>query len=82
MKKIWPYISTLLVGVVLGILLWEKVDVKAIYNGKVKIKQKGKGNEMANDIELTVEEAKETIKKVRKEKREARKAKREERRQK
>jgi hypothetical protein len=72
MKKVWPIVSAFLTGVIAGIILWEKMDYKAIYKGRVKIKQKGEGHTLDSDIVISVKEARQM-------KRERRKAKRDER---
>lgn len=73
MKKLWSYISAVLAGIIVGIILWEhidSVDFKHTYNGKVKIKQKGKGNVQDTDLTVTVKEARQMRRKLRKERRE------------
>lgn len=45
-------LAVYLLGVISGILLWEKVDFKTIYKGQIKIKQRGKGNIQSSDVTL------------------------------
>lgn len=73
MKKLWSYISAVLAGVVIGIILWEKVDYKTVYNGRVKIKQKGEGHTSEITVPITVKEARKAKRERRKQKRDARK---------
>ena len=53
------------IGIISGIVLWEKIDFKTIYKGQFKMKQRGKGN---------MQNAEVTLKTPRKTKREAKKA--------
>ena len=50
-------IAAFLAGVIVGIILWEKIDAKTIFKGTVRIKQRGKGNHQDNLIkpEITPE---------------------------
>ena len=75
MKEIWKWLTAILAGMIIGILLWEKIDVKAVYNGRVKIKQRGKDNVMDSDVVLTVREARQLVREKRKEKRKAKRLK-------
>lgn len=52
MKKLWSYISIFLLGIIGGILAWEKIDVKTVYKGDFRIRQKGKGNTQTPTINL------------------------------
>ena len=54
MKKIWTYLSIFLLGILGGILAWEKIDYKTVYKGRFKVKQSGKGNVLDSDLTLQV----------------------------
>jgi len=50
----WLYATLFLVGFLSGVFVWEKIDVKTIFKGKLKIKQRGKGNVLDSDLELNL----------------------------
>jgi len=59
------YIICVLVGMIIGIFLWEKWGVGTLYKGNFRFKQKGKGNTQESQINL--ETGKEQAKPGRKE---------------
>lgn len=67
MEKIWIYLAIFLAGVVVGIIIWEKIGVDDVFKGTVRIKQRGRGNVQSPEIKAEI-----TPKESRKEKRAAR----------
>ena len=63
-----------LLGVLSGVILWEKIDMKTVLKGQIKLKQRGKGNTQLTEIKPKIE-AKTERKESRKQKREQRKSK-------
>lgn len=55
MADIWIYIAVFAFGIVAGIILWEKIGVGDTYKGRVKIKQRGRGNEQSTPINVEIE---------------------------
>lgn len=73
MISFWKYLSAILASALITTILWKRVPAKTIYNGRVKVKQKGKDNTSDLDVVLTVKDAKQLKKKLRKEKRDGKK---------
>jgi len=74
--KFWMTFAFYLLGVLSGILLWEKVDMKTVLKGRIKLKQRGHGNTQLTDIrpDIDAKTKREQRKSVRQAKRAARKA--------
>lgn len=53
MEKIWIYVAVFMIGMVVGIILWEKLGTGDTYKGKVKIKQRGRSNEQSTPIKVS-----------------------------
>ena len=70
MKKVWSYVSAALVGVIGGIAIALKflVPAKVVFKGKVKLKQRGRGNEQMTEIKPNID-----VKTERKQRREKKK---------
>lgn len=66
----WLTLVALLIGVILGIILWEQIGTDDVFKGRVKIKQRGRGNIQKPEIEVEI-----TPKNKREERKLARKAK-------
>jgi hypothetical protein len=64
MKTFWMILSVYSIGIISGIILWEKIDFKTIYKGQFKMKQRGRGN--LQNAEVTLKTPKETRKEVKK----------------
>jgi len=75
--KFWMTFTFYLLGVLSGILLWEKVDMKTVLKGRIKLKQRGHGNTQLTDIrpDIDAKTKREQRKSTRQAKRAARKAK-------
>ena len=55
MKKIWIYISVNLLGVIIGLIVSAKwLGEKTVYNGDLRIKQRGRGNIQKPEISLEI----------------------------
>jgi hypothetical protein len=53
MEKFWMYFGLVMAGVVLGMIIEERIGVaRTIIKGKLKIKQRGRGNVLDSDIKL------------------------------
>ena len=52
------------IGIISGIILWEKIDFKTIYKGQFKMKQRGQGN--IQNAEVTVKTPRRTRKEAKK----------------
>lgn len=52
------YLVCILIGVILGIILWEFIGVKDVYKGKFRFKQKGRGNTQQNKVDAELPEVK------------------------
>jgi len=52
MTKFWMILAFYLLGVISGVILWEKVDFKTIYKGTIKMRQRGKGNTQNSNVSL------------------------------
>jgi len=50
MEKIWVYGFVFMLGMVAGIILWERIGVDDVFKGTVRFKQKGKGNKQDPQI--------------------------------
>ena len=74
MAKFWMIFAFYLLGVLSGVILWEKIDMKTVLKGQIKLKQRGKGNTQLTEIKPKIE-AKTERKESRKQKREQRKSK-------
>jgi len=75
--KFWMILAFYLLGVVSGILLWEKIDVKTIFKGTVKLRQRGRGNTQLTEIKPQIDAKTERV-----DKKQQRKDRRDERRSK
>jgi hypothetical protein len=64
MKTFWMILSIYSLGIISGIVLWEKIDFKTIYKGQFKMKQRGRGN--LQNAEVTLKTPRETRKEVKK----------------
>ena len=53
-KEFWKSIVFLLTGLIAGVILADKIGlgVEAIYKGKFRIKQSGRGNTLNSDLKL------------------------------
>ena len=62
MKGFWKFASFILTGCIAGIILANKLSlgVDTVFKGTVKVKQKGKGNELT--VPITVDTGQETRK--------------------
>ena len=70
MKEIWIYGFVFLLGMVAGIILWERIGVDDVYRGVFRLKQKGRGNTQEQQTNLKIDAKRQ----ARKERRKARKA--------
>ncbi len=56
MKKAWPYIVFNLLGVIIGLIIGVKwLGDKTVYNGDLRIKQRGRYNVQKPEISLEIE---------------------------
>ncbi len=62
MKSFWKFATFILTGCIAGIILANKLNlgVDTVFKGTVKVKQKGKGNELT--VPITVDTGQETRK--------------------
>jgi len=57
MRKAWTYIAVNLLGVILGLIIGVKwLGDKTVYNGSIRIKQRGKGNIQKPEIVVEIED--------------------------
>ena len=75
MKTFWMTFAFFALGMISGILLWEKIDVKTIFKGTVKLRQRGRGNTQLTDIRPQIDANVEGKKQQRKNRRDERRAK-------
>ena len=55
MKTFWMILAFYALGMISGILLWEKIDVKTIFKGTVKLRQRGRGNTQLTEIKPQID---------------------------
>ena len=55
MKTFWMIIAVYSIGIISGILLWEKIDFKTIYKGQIRMKQRGQGNTQNSNVSLKMD---------------------------
>lgn len=52
MDKFWMILFFYALGVISGVILWEKIDFKTIYKGNIRMKQRGQGNTQNSEVTL------------------------------
>jgi len=53
MEKFWMYFGLMMAGVVIGMIIEERIGLaRNVFKGRVKIKQRGRGNVLDSDIKL------------------------------
>jgi len=77
MKTFWMILAFYALGMISGILLWEKIDVKTIFKGTVKLRQRGRGNTQLTEIKPEIDAKTERVdkKQLRQDRRDERRAK-------
>jgi len=50
----WLVVALLAIGFIGGAITWNQIDVKNVYKGKWKLKQRGRGNTQESAVELNL----------------------------